>query len=277
MIYSVNGVDVSEYQGQMTWSKALDQGIQFAYIRASKGYREDLQYDRNVAELTRLNIPFGVYGVLFAQYDPAPQIASFLPLIAGQLPPVCDLERPGTGEVYPVATVRAHVSEYVQAVKAKTNGKCLIYSSKGWWDHWLYMIQPVCPFWVANYTSALKPAMPVAVTSWEFWQWSADGNGKGAQYGAQSAAIDLDRYNGTPEQFRAEYLDGAPPPPPPPQPTTLVVAVTPANFRRTPDALPASRLGQLFKGAELEVIKREGDYWKVKITGYLHHTVVKDV
>jgi hypothetical protein len=38
--------------------------------------------------------------------------------------------------------------------------------------------------------------LPAPYTNWNFWQYSADGNGQGAKYGAQSSAIDLDRFNG---------------------------------------------------------------------------------
>lgn len=35
--YEMQGVDVSHYQGEIDWSRIEEQGIQFAYIKATEG------------------------------------------------------------------------------------------------------------------------------------------------------------------------------------------------------------------------------------------------
>jgi hypothetical protein len=37
---------------------------------------------------------------------------------------------------------------------------------------------------------------------WKFYQYSADGNGKGPEYGVKSPSVDLDVFNGTVEELR---------------------------------------------------------------------------
>jgi len=63
----------------------------------------------------------------------------------------------------------------------------------GEWDNW--------PLWVARYTSAPEPwsdddpdylkPRPDEWDDWAMWQYSADGNGQGAFYGASSPDIDI--------------------------------------------------------------------------------------
>jgi GH25 family lysozyme M1 (1,4-beta-N-acetylmuramidase) len=63
--------------------------------------------------------------------------------------------------------------------------------------------------WVARYSSTLDHPwgdgnyQPNGWDDWRFWQWSADGNGRGHEFGASSNAIDIDYFNGTPAQFDA--------------------------------------------------------------------------
>ncbi len=60
----LRGIDVSSYQGRIDWTKVKPY-IDFAIIRCGYGndleIQDDVYYERNVRECTRLGIPFGVY------------------------------------------------------------------------------------------------------------------------------------------------------------------------------------------------------------------------
>ena len=65
--------------------------------------------------------------------------------------------------------------------------------------------------WIARYTTLPLPwgnpgdsasLKPRDWDSWVFWQFSADGNGRGPEFGAQSASIDLNYFNGDETDFR---------------------------------------------------------------------------
>jgi len=73
-------------------------------------------------------------------------------------------------------------------------------------------------FWVARYTSKPQPwgnlgdspeLTPRDFTTWRFWQKSADGNGLGREYGAESDSICIEYFNGDEAEF-AEYIQGWP-------------------------------------------------------------------
>ncbi|MDC3417408.1 glycoside hydrolase family 25 protein [Aquibacillus salsiterrae] len=59
------GIDVSEHQGLIDWDKVKADGIQFAMIRCGYGSdlqkQDDKQFERNVQECERVNIPWGAY------------------------------------------------------------------------------------------------------------------------------------------------------------------------------------------------------------------------
>ncbi|WP_428830297.1 glycoside hydrolase family 25 protein [Bifidobacterium pullorum] len=63
-------IDVSEWQGQIDWQKAKNDGVEGAIIRISYGWDNgfDKQALRNISECKRLGIPFGIYSYSYA-YD----------------------------------------------------------------------------------------------------------------------------------------------------------------------------------------------------------------
>ena len=61
------GIDVSEHNGVIDWSKVKSAGIQFAMIRAGYGRGNiDKQFVRTISECNRLGIPCGVYWFSYA-------------------------------------------------------------------------------------------------------------------------------------------------------------------------------------------------------------------
>lgn len=61
-----NGIDVSAWQGKIDWEKAKAE-IDFAIIRLGYGTKNlDEQAKRNIAEMNRLGIPYGVYWFSYA-------------------------------------------------------------------------------------------------------------------------------------------------------------------------------------------------------------------
>lgn len=64
---SIQGLDVSEFQGSVDWGQVKRAGFQFAMLRAGYGYRTpDQQFRRNVTECNRVGIPAGAYWFCYA-------------------------------------------------------------------------------------------------------------------------------------------------------------------------------------------------------------------
>ena len=64
-----NGIDVSEWQGEIDWQKVKEDGIDYAIIRAGYGKfasQKDKMFDRNMAEAEKAGIGRGVYWYSYA-------------------------------------------------------------------------------------------------------------------------------------------------------------------------------------------------------------------
>lgn len=91
------GIDVSEHQGMIDWTTVKAGPTQFAFIKAWEN-RLDMKFERNLGELKRVGIPFGVY--CFGRpgrYAPEEQARLFHRAApdCGQLGPVLDMEDHG--------------------------------------------------------------------------------------------------------------------------------------------------------------------------------------
>ena len=60
------GIDISHHQGDIDFDK-LKGNIDFAMVRTSYGsFYEDKKYKRNIKELERVKIPYGLYHFSYA-------------------------------------------------------------------------------------------------------------------------------------------------------------------------------------------------------------------
>jgi GH25 family lysozyme M1 (1,4-beta-N-acetylmuramidase) len=196
----IPGVDVSKWQGKMDWAKCKAAGAKYAFVRATVGAGYvDTQYIRNVEEIDHVELPFGVYHVIVPRYagkivTADMNMSNFLENI-GDTPPdfpvILDCEL--TNGDNP-----RHITSVIEGCIKILNDnlyRVMIYTGAWWWDG---NVMPAdkwrdYPLHVANYTSAAQPYMPRDWDEWDVWQWSADGNGKGHEYGADSHDIDLNR------------------------------------------------------------------------------------
>jgi hypothetical protein len=124
------------------------------------------------------------------------------------MPPVIDVET--SGGTSP-ATYANRIKKFLDRVESLTGYKPIIYTSRSKWAE----VEPRSywgeyDLWVAHYTTGPEPLVPTAWDEYTFWQYTS--RGRGATYGAGSNYIDLNRFNGTEDEFLL-YL-GAPPPKP---------------------------------------------------------------
>ena len=66
-------IDVSKWQGQTKWKVIKRAGIDFAYIRALKGYEVDPILAGNTKRCTNVELPHGQYGWWQPELDPLTQ------------------------------------------------------------------------------------------------------------------------------------------------------------------------------------------------------------
>jgi len=230
----VLGVDASHWQAKrdvvpvihMDWAKCKEAGAKFAFIRAgsiggvSGVCYEDYEFRYN-SDVAPNFMPVGYYWYWRPNFDSLLQSNFFCNLIEGKywrLPPVIDVETMGGLNASQVAT---RLVNFCYSVYDNLGQYPMIYTRGTFWnpngpvpgvgDNSLWASLDL---WVARYTALPEPwgnpsdqevLRPRHWNDWLFWQFSADGNGRGAEFGAQSNSIDLDYYNGNQDDFEDEF------------------------------------------------------------------------
>jgi GH25 family lysozyme M1 (1,4-beta-N-acetylmuramidase) len=248
--WEVSGVDLSKWNGlvdfSITKTKCQYGFIRLGYSTQWKDASADVFYQNALIN----DFPLGGYWYCRIGEDVNLTGQSFAEEYLShsllKLDPVIDAEQTSLN---PVDTLN-----WLKAIDTKvtnlTGKKPLIYTSAGFWNtgvtrsgYWAGR-----NLWVANWTLRDIPYLPFDWSTWLHWQWSADGNGKAAEYGSTNGDrdMDLDRFNGTCVQFNARYgthivplgsgsVVQPPQPPPGVVPEIVIVNTGEANLRHTPD------------------------------------------
>ena len=255
-VWEVQAVDLSSWNGTMNFSitktKAQAVILRFGYGNGWKDPKLDEYYSQARAQ----DMPVGGYWFCRPWEDPIQHANSFAELIAThpiQLDEHGDWE--GTTNGKTPTQVYNWILAFEQQLQIKTSKLVVPYSSKNYWDnsvarssHWIGR-----RVWPANWTTRDAPVVPYDWTfkQGDWWQWSADGNGKAREYGMVANGdldMDLDRWNGTVAQFNAQYGThitpiGTPPQPPPGTvPEVVLIGSADINIRSSPNPSDATNV-----------------------------------
>lgn len=214
----VEGIDVSDAQGSVSWSAVKADGIDFAYMKATQGtYNTNWTFGPNWSGSKSAGVARGAYHFFDPTEDGVAQANYFLdamgPLQPGDLPPALDLECPdgdnrclgwagGTGWE-PGGTIAARAQDWLDTVEAATGVKPVVYtfysylssngvSGNGFGDQ---------PLWIAAWSHGSCFNVPGPWTGARLWQWADDGN-VGGEF------VDRDRFLGTQADLDAFSFGG---------------------------------------------------------------------
>jgi lysozyme len=195
---TVEGIDVSEFQGTIDWNAVKGSGRGFAIARVSDGTGHlDPYFSSNWSGIKAAGMIRGVYQFFRASEDPVAQanllISNVGALAANDLAPVADVE---VSDGVSGSTLVNNLASWVSTIKAATGRTPMIYSAPGFWDGLPNTGQFGSDvLWVANWQVSC-PDTPTPWTGWTFWQYADNGNVPGI-----SGAVDLDQFNGTAAQL----------------------------------------------------------------------------
>ena len=259
------GVDVSHWQGEMDWYKCRTAGAKFAFIRAGSITRDggvcyvDDQFERN-ATLAPDYFPVSFFWYFRPQWDSALQANYFADLVSSKrarLPLVVDVE--SDGGLSP-ESVAGSVVNFIHRLYVRLDTWPMIYTRSSFWNDnvgfdpmWEYL-----DLFIARYIDLPGPwadglYKPRDWANWVFWQFSADGNGRGGEFGAQSGSIDLDYFNGDEASFSI-YAGQAPP--------EMVKVVWPwAGLRATPEGV---KIGYTWRERSFRVLGQSEEWYRVE-------------
>lgn len=204
-VSSIPGIDVSRYQGPIDWSAAAAAGIQFVFVRATRGQTlVDPLFTAHWAGTQSAGIPRGAYHFFHPDISPQAQADNFLAAIKNvdpaELAPALDLElRKSDGtdawDAIPLAQRAALAVQWLTAVEQSLGRRPIVYLSPSFAHDKLGGAAALgaYPLWIAHYTTNPQPRVPPAWQHWTFWQYTQQGSVNGIM-----GAVDLDRFNGSP-------------------------------------------------------------------------------
>ena len=200
---TLEGIDVSHWQGTINWTQVAAAGKKFAIIKATESttYTDPL-YATNQSQAKAAGLWTGAYH--FAQPSTnandaileADHFVAVMNLGVGDLIPALDLEVAGG---LGVSALQAWVRSFLDRVTLKIGVRPMIYTSPSFWGKYMGDTRALADagyktLWVAHWgvSAPTVPAQNWGGKGWTFWQYTSDGAVPGI-----SGRVDLDRFNGT--------------------------------------------------------------------------------
>lgn len=209
------GIDISHWNGLTNLQEAKDRGCSFVFIKAADGSVPSRWFPENKARAKAAGLPWGVYDWLYpgAKVSITSQVATWWNLVKNDYPPMgvkIDFEwtnyagRPAN----PTAGDLTAATDKWKAVSGRRAG---VYSSWGYTSTYAPAFRDWDDFdlWAAHY-DVPAPRLPAGATKWQFWQFTDSLAGDIAP--SENLALDGNYYNGSRDQFAAEFGGAVQPP-----------------------------------------------------------------
>ncbi len=197
---TLQGVDVSSYQGSINWGQVKGAGIAWGYAKATEGTGyQDPTFPGNWSGMANAGVVRGAYHFFHPDLNGTQQADYFLAYVgslgAGDLPPMLDWE---VTDGASGSTAGTNAQAFIDEIQAKTGRQTVIYTSPGLWSGFGVPTSfGQNPLWVADWTYSTSscPSLPSGWSSFVFWQWSDGQYGTGSVPGIPKA-VDRDVFNG---------------------------------------------------------------------------------
>lgn len=204
LAYEIHGIDVSHFQGRVDWPAVKEQGVSFAFIKATEGLEHcDTMFYTHWKALKLADIKRGAYHFFIPQLDPALQAENFLINVSlqnGDLPPVLDMEV--TDYPDPEELVE-RMQVWLGLVSSAYNTKPIIYTNLKAYFRFVAGRFDDYPIWIARYNE--KAPDLGNKKSWNFWQYANNGRIKGIKQ-----QVDFNAFNGSHHQLESLCVKNLP-------------------------------------------------------------------
>ena len=200
--YPVRGVDVSSYQGEIDWEVLASQDIQFAFIKATEGSSYvDPYFEKNYNSAVKTNLRIGAYHFFSFESSGKTQAENFCGTVSytdGMLPPVLDVEYYGNFSSLSdeeLENVRRELRICVDEIEKHFGITPVIYATQKSKKEIIGDEFSDCDLWIRNVYFKVSSEL-----NWSFWQYSDRQRLDG--YSGEEKYIDMNVFNGNPEEFR---------------------------------------------------------------------------
>ncbi|MEU8570550.1 lysozyme [Streptomyces pathocidini] len=202
---SVEGVDVSSHQGNVNWSALKNDGVRFAYVKATEGnYYSNPYFGRQYNGSYGAGMIRGAYHFATPDDSSGPTQANYFVNRGGgwsrdgrTLPGVLDIEYNPYGSTCYGKSKSAMVSwirDFSTTYRSRTGRYPVIYTTVNWWKQCTGNYSGFGannPLWLARYGST-PGEIPAGWSYQTFWQYTSEGPIVG----------DHNKFNGTYERLK---------------------------------------------------------------------------
>ena len=208
--FSIHGIDVSHYQGTISWRRVAEaridgQPVTFVIVKATEGKSIlDVNFNENFYQAREYGLIRGAYHYFSPVVDGRTQAEYYLHQVhldEGDLPPVLDIEECGT---LTSEGLRYEALQWLRTVEERYHTTPIIYTGLRFRQQHLDTPEfQRYPFWIAHYyVPKLGYKGP-----WRFWQHTDLGHVDGIQ-----GPVDLNIYNGSMYELRKLTIGHGEPP-----------------------------------------------------------------
>ena len=198
------GIDVSEYQGKISWSYVdtieKKYPLHYVFIRATVGKdRTDRQFERNWLGAKENKMIRGAYHYYRPNENSLEQAELFITTVElekGDLPPVLDIEKLPKNQS--IANLKLGLKRWLKAVESHYGVKPIIYTGERYYDDFLKEEFSDYLFWIANYNFYREEID----SDWLFWQFTEKASIPGIK-----GNVDVNIYNGDLQQLQFITVD----------------------------------------------------------------------
>ena len=193
------GIDVSEYQGKISWSYVdtieNKYPLHFVFIRATSGNDAvDRKFTRNWEGAKNNQMIRGAYHYYRPNENSLEQAELFMKTVVlekGDLPPVLDIEKVPKNQS--MTNLKRGLRRWLQAVEKHYKVKPIIYTGEKYYDDFLKEEFSDYLFWIANYNFYRESIQP----DWLFWQFTEKAVVPGIE-----GKVDVNVYHGDLQQLQ---------------------------------------------------------------------------
>ena len=195
--YTVRGIDISHYQGEIEWDQVRGQGISFIYMKATQGDSlVDEEFSDNWASAAGQGVARGAY--LFYDFckPAAAQAKNFIqnvPADPEALPPAVDFEIAPHCATLPSKKAFGKIYAALKKKLEQAYGKApILYMPYSLYAKYLKGAKSSAAIWIRDV------GRPPQTGDWALWQYADRGT-----VGGIAGEVDLDVLNGGPEALAA--------------------------------------------------------------------------
>lgn len=202
--YTIKGVDISAHQDHVDWQGLEDEGIRFAFIKATEGTTfVDSMFEYNWKEANKTSMKVGAYHFLTYTTPGETQAQNYIDTVNkkwGMLPPVVDVElygeyvdnHPTRKEVYAILDV------VLDMLEKEYNRVPIIYTNLFMYEQYISGRYDEYPIWISS-PDRIPKTLPDG-KEWLFCQYTFTGTS--ASVGNHSKHVDYNVFNGSAWDFR---------------------------------------------------------------------------